>query len=146
MSRYQELTVGDEFQTRGRTITEADLLNFAGVSGDFNHLHTDAETMADSVYGERIVHGALVFAMMTGLIWQNRDDAERSDVVAFYGVDQLRFVAPVFIDDTIHVELTVADKQPRDHPTATGTVHYDTTVVNQHNDTVLACVVISLLR
>ncbi len=146
MSRYQELTVGDRFETRGRTITEADLLNFAGVSGDFNHLHTDAEAMTDSAYGERIVHGALVFAMMTGLIWQNRDEAARSDVVAFYGVDHLRFVAPVFIDDTIHVELTVAAKEPRDHPTASGTVHYDTAVINQHDETILACEIISLLR
>lgn len=146
MSRYEELSVGDTFTTSGRTITEADVMNFAGVSGDFNHIHTDAEAMTTSDYGERIVHGALVFAIMTGLIWQQRDRDAREDVVAFYGVDRLRFVAPVFIDDTVHVTLEVADKTPRDHPTATGIVRYDAAVVNQSDETVLACEFLSLLR
>lgn len=146
MSRYTALAVGDSFETSGRTITEADLMNFAGVSGDFNHLHTDAEAMRASDYGERIVHGALIFGVMTGLIWQHRDRETRADVVAFYGVDRLRFVAPVFIDDTLHVELEVAEKTPRDHPTASGIVRYDTRVVNQDDRTVLACEFLSLLR
>lgn len=146
MSRYEELSVGDTFETGGRTITETDVLNFAGVSGDFNHIHTDAEAMQTSDYGERIVHGALVFAVMTGLVWQHRDRDARQDVVAFYGVDRLRFVAPVFIDDTVHVSLEVIEKTPRDHPTATGIVRYEATVENQADETVLACEFLSLLR
>lgn len=143
---YDDLAVGDADSTGGRTITEADVMNFAGVSGDFNHLHTDAEAMADSDFGERIVHGALVFSVMTGLLWQSRSERERESVVAFYGVDQLRFVDPVFIDDTVHVEYEVLDKEPRDHPIASGTVRYGTEVVNQREETVLACEILSLLR
>lgn len=143
---YEELAVGDANSTGGRTLTEADVANFAGVSGDFNHLHTDAEAMADSEFGERIVHGALVFSVMTGLLWQTRDERERESVVAFYGVDRLRFVEPVFIGDTVHIEYEVLDKEPRDHPVARGTVRYGVEVVNQHDETVLACEMLSLLR
>jgi len=143
---FHEIELGDIHVTGGRTITEADVTNFAGVSGDFNHLHTDAETMADTDFGERIAHGALVFSVATGLLWQSRDGEAREHVVAFYGVDHLRFVQPCFIGDTIHVELEVVEKEPRDHPVATGVVRYDVTVLNQHDETVLACEFLSLLR
>ncbi|GAB3683524.1 MaoC/PaaZ C-terminal domain-containing protein [Salinarchaeum chitinilyticum] len=143
---YDAIEVGDRTTTGGRTITEADVTNFAGVSGDFNHLHTDAEVMAETEYGERIAHGALVFSVATGLLWQERDDAEREHVVAFYGVDHLRFVRPCFIGDTIHVEHEVVEKEPRDHPVATGVVRYEVSVQNQRDETVLACKFLSLLR
>lgn len=144
-SGYNALSVGDRTVTQGRTITEADVVNFAGVSGDFNHIHTDAEAMADSGFGERIAHGALVFAAMTGLLWQSRDAEERESVVAFYGVDRLRFVNPCFIGDTIHVEREVVEKEPRDHPVAEGLVRYEIEVVNQDGEVVLACEFLSLL-
>lgn len=146
MTRFADVEVGDSFRTKGRTLTEVDVMNFAGVSGDFNHLHTDAERMERSDFGERIVHGALVFSVMTGLIWQSRDGRERDAVVAFYGVDRLRFVQPVLMGDTVHVESEVVGTDPRDHPVANGLVRYDTRVVNQHGDVVLACEFLSLLR
>ena len=144
-SVYERLSVGDRSATQGRTITEADISNFAGVSGDFNHLHTDAEAMKESAFGERIAHGALVFSVMTGLLWQSRDDEERDAVVAFYGVDRLRFRAPTFAGDTVHVELEVTEKEPRDHPVGNGVVTYDAEVVNQDDETVLSCELKSLL-
>lgn len=144
MSDYQNADIGDTMVTRGRTITEADVVNFAGVSGDFNHIHTDAASMRQSDFGERIVHGALIFSVMTGLLWQTRDEEQRAGEVAFYGVDRLRFTAPVFIGDTIHVELEVADKEPRDHPTANGVVRYDTRVCRQDDEVVLACEILTL--
>jgi acyl dehydratase len=119
MTRFQEADVGDTHRTAARTITEADLVNFAGVSGDFNDLHLDAERMTESEYGERIAQGALVFSVMTGLLWQSRPD---DDLVAFYGVDDLRFRAPVFVGDTIHVETEVIDTDPRDHPVGNGVI------------------------
>lgn len=142
---FEDIEVGDRVETQGRTITEADVLNFAGISGDFNHIHTDAEAMADSGFGERIAHGALVFAVMTGLLWQSRGEDEREHVVAFYGIDGLRFVTPCFIGDTIHLEREVLAKEPRDHPVASGTVRYDTRAVNQDGDVVIAAEFISLL-
>lgn len=141
---YTSAETGDEFTTAARTVTEADITNFAGVSGDFNRLHTDAESMADSDFGERIAHGALVFSIATGLLWQARENHE--DVVAFYGVDDLRFTAPVFVGDTVHVELEVIEKEPREHPEANGVVTTAARVLNQNDDVVLHCELLSLLR
>jgi acyl dehydratase len=143
---FETVAVGDAYETRGRTLTEADVVNFAGVSGDFNHLHTDAEAMADSEFGERVAHGALVFSVLTGLIWQSRSDAEREAIVAFYGVDRLRFVQPAFIGETIHAEVEVLDTEPRDHPVATGVVRQRVDAVNQHDETLLSCEFLLLVR
>lgn len=143
---FADIDVGDRTVTQGRTISEADVVNFAGVSGDFNHLHTDADAMADSAFGERIAHGALVFAVMSGLLWQSRGEEEREHVVAFYGVDNLRFVNPCFIGDTVHVEREVIEKEPRDHPVATGIVRYAIEAVNQDDETVIAAEFLSLLE
>ncbi|AQL41547.1 monoamine oxidase [Halorientalis sp. IM1011] len=144
-SYFETVEIGEQRETKGRTITEADVMNFAGVSGDFNHLHTDAETMADSEFGERIAHGMLVFSVATGLLWQSRSEKERDAVVAFYGIDEVRFVGPTFIGDTIHVEIEVLEKERRDHPVATGVVRYDIDVVTQAGDTVLSCEMLSLV-
>ncbi len=130
--------------TPTRTITEADVVNFAGVSGDFNPLHTSKTEMAESDFGQRIAHGALVFSVMTGLT--RRIVHERAEVVAFYGVDRLRFTAPVFFDDTVHVALELVEKEPKDHPTANGVVRYEAEVLNQRDDVVLSCELLSLVR
>jgi acyl dehydratase len=145
-SGYEETEIGETHTTGGRTITEADVMNFAGVSGDFNHLHTDAERMADSPVGQRVVHGTLVFSIATGLLWQSRTEEEREDLVAFYGVDKLRFIEPVFFDDTVHVETEVVDKEERDHPLATGVIRHQIEVKNQRDDVVLAAEFLTLVQ
>jgi 3-hydroxybutyryl-CoA dehydratase len=145
-SYFDEIETGEQRETRGRTITEADVVNFAGVSGDFNHLHTDEEAMAETGFGERIAHGMLVFSVATGLLWQSRPEREQDAVVAFYGIDHVRFVAPTFIGDTVHVEIEVLDKDERDHPVANGVVRYGVEVVNQNDETVLACEMLTLLE
>jgi 3-hydroxybutyryl-CoA dehydratase len=141
---FADFAVGETFETAGRTVTEADLVNFAGVSGDFNDLHLDAEKMADSEYGERIAQGALVFSLMTGLVWQA--DVTGDALVAFYGVDRLRFRAPVFVGDTVHVELEVAEKERREHPDATGVATLEAEVVKADGTVALSCELLSLLR
>jgi len=156
MERYESLAeqergfdgveIGDEHTTQSRTITEADVTNFAGVSGDFNHLHTDAERMADSPVGQRVAHGTLVLAVTTGLLWQSRSPDEREHLVAFYGMDRLRFVEPVFIGDTLHVETEIVEKTEKDHPLASGIVRQDVTTKNQHDGTVLSVVFLLLMR
>lgn len=146
MTTFESLSVGDTYETARRTVTEADVTNFAGVSGDFNHHHTDAERMAGTEYGERIVHGAFVFSAMTGLLWQSRSPDERDDVIAFYGVDSLRFTAPTYIGDTIHVAVEVLEKAEREHPRANGTIRYGITVEKADGETVLACELLSLVR
>ena len=146
MSSFESVDEGETTTTARRTVTEADVTNFAGVSGDFNHHHTDAERMAETEYGERIVHGAFVFSAMTGLLWQSRTPEQRDDVVAFYGVDALRFSAPTYIGDTIHVETEVLEKVEREHPRANGTIRYGVAVLDQSGETVLSCELLSLVR
>lgn len=135
---FDSVEIGSSFTTQGRTITEADIVNFAGVSGDFNHLHTDAEAMADSPVGQRVAHGSLVFAIATGLLWQSRPPEEREHLLAFYGVDKLRFIEPVFIGDTIHARAEIVETEQTDHPLASGIVRQGIEVRNQNDKTVQA--------
>lgn len=143
---FHELDVGDAMETGGRTITEADVVNFAGVSGDHNHVHLDAERMADSAFGERIAHGMLVLSVATGLIWQSRSQKVRDAVVAFYGIDRLRFRAPVFFGDRVHVESEIIEKEEQPDGPGTGTVRYDMEVKKSDGTTVISCEMLSLLE
>jgi len=145
-SVFYDIEEGDTDVTQGRTITEADVTNFAGVSGDFNHLHTDEERMSDSPFGERIAHGMLVVSAATGLLWQNRSEEEREAVVAFYGIDDLRFRQPTYIGDTIRVELEVIETREKEEGPGNGTVQYLAEVVNQRDQTVVSCKMTSLLE
>ncbi|MBZ6496720.1 MaoC/PaaZ C-terminal domain-containing protein [Natrinema longum] len=144
-SFFEQTAGGDRMVTQGRTITEADVTNFAGVSGDFNHLHTDGARMADSSFGERIAHGMLVLSAATGLIWQTRSTLERESVVAFYGMDDLRFTAPTFIGDTIRVEREVLETERTPDAPGTGTVRYQVDVIKDDETTVLSCEMTSLV-
>ena len=143
---FHRIEEGDSYVTQGRTITDADVMNFAGVSGDFNHVHTDAERMADSVFGGRIVHGMFVLSAATGLVWQHRTVEEREAVVAFYGIDNLRFRNPVRIGDTIRVSMEVIETETRPDGPGNGTVRYAMAVQNQDDETVISCEMISLLE
>jgi len=134
VSQYFEDFVVDSVSTsRTRTITEADIVNFAGLSGDFVELHMSETAAAAGPFGKRIAHGALVFSVSTGLMIQMNQITDT--VVAFYGLDKLRFTKPVFIGDTIHVTKKVLDKQPKG--SGRGLVAFETTVFNQHDETVL---------
>jgi 3-hydroxybutyryl-CoA dehydratase len=113
--------------SRGRTITEADIVNFAGLSGDFVELHMNEEYAKRGPFGRRIAHGALIFSISTGLMVQMAGNQEA--IVAFYGVDKLRFVAPVFIGDTIHVSQRVTEKALKN--SERGVIALEMTVLNQ---------------
>jgi acyl dehydratase len=114
-------------------VTEADIVNFAGLSGDFIELHVSEAYAAKGPFQKRIAHGALVFSISTGLTVQTIkiDDT----VIAFYGVDKLRFTRPVFIGDTIHVVKKVIGKEPKGADR--GVVTFETTVLNQAGQTVI---------
>ncbi|MCL5972527.1 MAG: MaoC family dehydratase N-terminal domain-containing protein [Firmicutes bacterium] len=100
---FEDYTVGEVWSSRGRTITEADLVMFSAFSGDWYPLHTDKEWAQKGPFGQRIAHGMLVLAASTGLITMNP-----GVVLAFYGIDRVRFVAPTYIGDTISAELQVS--------------------------------------
>ena len=130
---FEDYTIDQIRTSRGRTVTEADIVNFAGLSGDFVELHVNEEYAKKGPFGRRIAHGALIFSISTGLMVQMTSDHEA--IVAFRGVDQLRFVAPVFIGDTIHVTKKTIDKQSKDG--IRGLVTFETAVLNQDGKAVL---------
>ena len=134
MSLYFEDFVVDSVSTsRSRTITEADIVNFAGLSGDFVELHMSETYAAQGPFGKRIAHGALIFSISTGLTIQLGEIT--NTVIAFYGVDKLRFTKPVFIGDTIHVARKVISKEAKGE--RRGVVTFETNVLNQHGETVV---------
>ena len=145
-SVFADIEEGDTAVTQGRTITGADVTNFAGVSGDFNHLHTDAERMSESMFGERIAHGMLVVSAATGLLWQARSPEEREAVVAFYGIDDLRFRQPTYVGDTVRVETEVLETRRKEEGMGNGTVRTEVEVKNQRDQTVVSCEMTTLLR
>lgn len=130
---YEDFTEGCEFDSRGRTITEADIVAFAGLSGDFVELHTNEEYARQSMFGQRIAHGALIFSISTGLVTQM--NLVNDTVLAFYGVDRLRFTRPVFIGDTVRVRKRVIERQ--DKGEGKGVVAFETTVLNQRDEPVI---------
>lgn len=129
---YEEFAVGDYFETKARTITEADIVAFAGLSWDFNSIHTDAEYAKGSIFGERIAHGALGFVVHTGLSAALGHLTET--VVAFMGMTW-SFHRPIKIGDTIHVEQNVKSKKATEKPDM-GIVVFDTRLVNQKGEVV----------
>ena len=106
---WEEWDVGAEFISPARTVTEADIVMFAGLSGDYNPLHTNEEYCKTTQFGTRIAHGPLVYAIAAGLIFQlhRYDDT----LIAFLGFDSLKFTHPVKAGDTIHAKLKVLDKR-----------------------------------
>ena len=128
---FEEFSVGQEFVSRGRTITETDIVNFAGLSGDFIELHTNEEYARQTPAGTRIAHGALIFSISTGLMSQM--NFINDTVLAFYGLDRLRFTKPVLIGDTVRVTKKVIECVGKG---SRGIVTFDTKVLNQRDETV----------
>lgn len=129
---FDQYEIGEKWKSRGRTITESDIVNFAGVSGDYFPLHMDAEYAKNTRFKQRIAHGMLVLSVGTGLLEMGTDE-----IIAFYGIDNLRFVNPTFIGDTIHLELEVTDLQ--DKGNGTGVVTVGQRIQKQTGETVVSC-------
>jgi acyl dehydratase len=129
---YEDYAVGDEFLTPARTVTEADVVAFAGLTGDYNRLHTDAEYMRASPFGERIAHGLLGLSIANGLKY--RTDMDSDGVIAFLGLSW-QFTAPIRLGDTMHAVLRVSSMRETSTPDR-GIVVYAVTVLNQRDETV----------
>jgi acyl dehydratase len=142
MSRFDEFDIGWQWQSSRRTIGADAVSAFASLTGDNSPLHLDDAAAAAGPYGRRIAHGMLVLSCSIGLAVEG--GVLGSDLIAFAGVDRLRFVAPVFIGDAIAVRKRTVDRQPVDD--SRGTVTFDTRVVNQDDVVVAAYVDRYLLR
>lgn len=130
---YEDYRIGSARTTTGRTITEADIVIHAGQTGDLFPHHMDAEWAATQPFGRRIAHGTLVMSIAVGMTAGDVNPQSMS-----YGYDRVRFLRPVFINDTITVTAEIAAK--RDHrkrPDELGSVEELVSVVNQHAETVL---------
>jgi acyl dehydratase len=101
----EDLEVGQTFTGPGRTITEADVVSFAGISGDYNPIHTDAEFAKGSPYGQRVVYGLLGLSVLTGLL--DRTRLFSGSAIAMLGIRDWTFTAPVFIGDTVTLRMEI---------------------------------------
>jgi acyl dehydratase len=130
---FEDLEVGVAWRSGGRTVTEADIAAFAGVSGDFNPIHVDAQYAAGTVFGQRVAHGALVLAIATGL--RQQQGTFRGTLKAWLGMRDWRFTAPVLIGDTVHVVTEVTELRDTKDPLA-GLAIQRVEVRNQRDETV----------
>jgi acyl dehydratase len=131
---FEEFEVGQRFVSAGRTITESDIVTFAGLSGDYNQIHTDAQFCADSPFGERIAHGLLVLSIASGLVAQS--GMIEGTVIAFREIDNWKFIKPVLIGDTVHVATQVLETKFFRRLGA-GMVEIELSVINQDDDVVM---------
>jgi acyl dehydratase len=136
---YDDISVGDRFRTAGRTVTEADIVGFAGLSGDFNSLHVDAEFAATTATGQRIAHGLLVLAIASGL--STRLPLMKLIEKSILGLAGLecKWLKPTVIGDTLHVQVEIAAKEPGRKPDR-GTLVLKRAAVNQRGETVMESV------
>lgn len=124
--------MGEVVETPARTVTEADVVNFAGLSGDFNPLHTDAEFAAASQFGQRIAHGLLGLAFVSGLL--GRLNLFDGTGLAFVEL-QWKFLRPMYFGDTLRVRQTVVERRETRSPQR-GMVTFQIDLVNQHQEIV----------
>lgn len=142
---FEELRIGETWQTHSRTVTEADVVNFAGISGDFFYAHTDAIAARDSFFERRVAHGYFVVAAAAGLFV----DPAPGPVLANYGLENLRFVKPVYPGDTIQVTLTCKQKTAKDPVEGQppqGVVAWDVEVTNQEQEQVALYTILTLVK
>jgi len=131
---FEDFAVGQALVTAGRTISESDVVNFAGLSGDYNQIHTDARFSEGTPYGQRIAHGLLGLSVASGLLM--RTGVLEGTVMAFREVLEWKFIKPILLGDTIHAEVDVRETKalPR---IGAGSVVIGLQVKNQKAETVM---------
>ena len=130
---WEEFSVGEVLITGRRTIDGGDVSRFAGLTGDFNPLHVDAEFAKTTPFGERVAHGILTLAVSHGQ--QNLGGWFEGTTLALLGLDLLKFTTPVKFGDTIRTELTVKETRPSSKPDR-GVVVFGVVVKNQRGEAV----------
>jgi acyl dehydratase len=128
---FEEFEVGQQIITPSRTITESDIVSFAGLSGDYNQIHTDAEFSSKTPFGKRVAHGLLGLSIASGLAM--RTGVLEGTVIAFREINNWKFSLPVYIGDTIHAELNIVETKPFPR-LGGGSIIIEISVKNQQND------------
>lgn len=129
---FEDFVLGEEIETAARTITEADVLTFANLSGDTNPLHVDPEYARTTIFGERIAHGLLGLSVASGLAWQT--GLMEGTAEAFIGLDW-KFRAPIRLGDTIRVRMVATQKREMPHLNG-GFITISAQVLNQRDEVV----------
>jgi len=133
---FEDFAVGDIFASPARTVTEADIVNFAGLSADYNALHVDAEYAKKSLFGERIAHGLLGLVIASGLFTRTELSLGMQETgLALLGINSWKFFKPIRIGDTVHLEVEVADKKETGHPER-GVITFKRKLINQRGEVV----------
>lgn len=130
---YEDFELGTRYISKGRTVTESDIVNFAGISGDYNPLHVDDQFAKNTIFGRRVAHGVLGIALMTGL--NQSLGITTGTMHAFLGLENWDFLHPIFIGDTLHLELEVASKRET-KKSDRGIVNFTCELINQHGEVV----------
>jgi 3-hydroxybutyryl-CoA dehydratase len=138
---YDDLVIGQEWESQGRTVTESDIVNFAGISGDFNPIHMDHHFAQSTPFRRPIAHGVLVMAIGSGL----GTNSPPARTVAFLGVREWKFTGVVFPGDTVRVKTKVVHKEIRGRGKR-GEVHWLRTMLNQEDKVVQEGVTITLVE
>jgi len=131
---FEEFEVGQRVISPARTVTESDVVNFAGISGDFNQIHTDAVYAKDTPFGARVAHGLLGLSIASGLAV--RTGVLEGTVIAFREINNWKFSKPVYLGDTIHVEMEVTETKAL-RRLGGGNVVIVLDVKNQNDETVM---------
>ncbi|MBX7144026.1 MAG: phenylacetic acid degradation bifunctional protein PaaZ [Oligoflexia bacterium] len=142
---FDEIQIGDTLTTHRRTVTEADVVNFAGISGDFFYAHMDDIAARASLFEKRVAHGYFVISAAAGLFV----DPAPGPVLANYGLENLRFIKPVYIGDTIQAKLTCKQKTAKETPEGgipQGVVAWDVEVLNQNAESVALYTILTLVQ
>jgi 3-hydroxybutyryl-CoA dehydratase len=138
---FDDVEVGQEWQSLGRTVTESDIVSFAGLSGDFNPIHMDHEFVKATAYREPIAHGLLVWVISSGL----GTTAPPMRTVAFVSVREWHFRLPVYCGDTIRLKSRVLEKEERSRGRR-GTIAWQRTISNQHGKVVQEGITVTLVE
>lgn len=133
---FEDCNVGDRHVTQGRTITETDIVTFASFTGDWNAIHTDAVYAESSIFGERIAHGMLTLVVGISLLFRlGESTLIPKSLIAIAGLDKIRFVSPIKIGDTIHLEADLTEMTTM--PGSRGIMGLKFSVKNQHSISVV---------
>ncbi len=141
---FEELAIGDTLTTAKRTITEADIVNFANLSWDHFYAHTDVTSLEGTLFESRVAHGYFIISAAAGLFVE----AKRGPVMANYGLDELRFIKPVYVGATIGVKLTVKEKigqDPKEGEEPRGIVKWQVEVTDETNEVVALATILTLV-
>ena len=142
---YEELKIGETLTTHRRTVTEADVVNFAGISGDYFYAHMDDIAARESIFEKRVAHGYFVLSAAAGLFVHPAP----GPVIANYGLEGLRFTKPVYIGDTIYAKLTCkrkTEKEPREDEKLQGIVEWYVEVFNQDDEVTAVYTIFTLVE